>query len=119
MKPAILRAATLALCLITLTPLAVARCVSRAEIAAAIAQQLPEAKTALLAAGEAQAFLAAYNAEPPRTSLAADEILLVELVSDPAITRAVLFEHGCFTQAGPIPRLLVTSLLNAIERSKL
>jgi hypothetical protein len=119
MTPAFLRAATLALCLAASSAFAEARCISRHQVSSAIAQQLPGAQTALLASEEAQAFLAAYNATPPHTALAADEILLVELPDEPMITRAILFTRGCLAQAGAMPRRLVKSLLISIEGSKI
>lgn len=118
MKPALLRAVTLALCLVAFASLVNARCISRAEVRAAIARQMPDARTMLLADEEVQAFLAAYNATPLVTAHTADEILLIELASEPMIARAVLFKHGCFSDAGLMPRLLVKSLLSTLERRK-
>jgi hypothetical protein len=118
MKTAVKRAVALAFCLLAFIGLGEARCLSRNEIAAAVAEQLPGAKTALLAGEEAAAFLAAYNAEPPVTALHADEVLLVEIAGETAITRAVLFERGCLVRSGAMPRQLVKSLLSALERSK-
>lgn len=118
MKTAVKRAVALAFCWFAFISLDEARCLPRNEVAAAISQQPPGAKTALLTGEEAAAFVAAYNAEPPATALHADEVLLIDIAGEPAITRAVLFERGCLTRAGAMPRRLVKSLLGALERSK-
>ena len=109
-------AGALALCLSLLASDAQAACASRAELAHLIAQRLPQAKVIVLGAAEARLFLAAFNRIPPATEFAADEIVIVDPAPDAPALSIVLFEQGCMTRMGPVPRPVVRALLNEIAR---
>ncbi|MGQ0485713.1 MAG: hypothetical protein ACT4SY_10220 [Hyphomicrobiales bacterium] len=115
---AILRilAGALALCLSLFAADAQAACASRAELARLIAERLPQAKVIVLGAAEARLFLAAFNRMPPPTVFTADEIVIVDPAPDAPALRIVLFEWGCMTRMGPVPRPVVRALLNEIAR---
>lgn len=110
-------AGALALGFLLLAPGAEAACASRAELALLIAQRLPQAKVMVLGGSEARLFLAAFNRIPPPTALAADEIVIVDPAPDAPALRIVLFERGCMTRMGAVPRPVIRALLNNIARS--
>jgi len=110
-------AGALALGLLLLASGAEAACASRAELALLIAQRLPQAKVVVLGAAEAKLFLAAFNRMPPPTELAADEIVIVDPAPGAPALRLVLFEGGCMTSMGAVPRPVIRALLNDIARS--
>ncbi len=110
-------AGALALGLSLLASGAEAACASRAELASLIAQRLPQAKVIVLGAAEAKLFLAAFNRIPPPTELTADEIVIVDPAPDAPALRIVLFEWGCMTRIGAVPRPVIRALLNDIARS--
>jgi hypothetical protein len=110
-------AGALALCLSVLASGAQADCTTRAGLAHLIAQRLPQAKVVVLGAAEAKLFLAAINRMPPPTELSADEIVIVDPAPDAPALSIVLFEHGCMTRIGTMPRPVMRAILNDIARS--
>jgi len=110
-------AGALALCLSLFASDALAACASRAELARLIAERLPQAKVIVLGAANARLFLAAFNRIPPTTEFAADEIVIIDPAPDAPALSIVLFERGCMTRMGPVPRPVVRALLNEIARS--
>jgi hypothetical protein len=94
-----------------------AECVSRSDVESWLAANAPAAKRRVLAGAEAQAFFAAYNAQPPFTRVAGDEILIAELPGDRGSVRLALFARGCMAGGGRMPAAAVRKLLGAIERS--
>jgi len=110
-------AGALALGLSLLAPSAEAACATRAELASLIAQRLPQAKVMVLGGPDARLFLAAFNRIPPPTALTADEIVIVDPAPDAPALRIVLFERGCMTRMGAVPRPVIRALLNDLARS--
>lgn len=110
-------AGALALGLSLLASNAQAACAHRPELASLIAQRLPQAKVTVLGAAEAKMFLAAFNRMPPPSELTADEIVIVDPAPDAPALRIVLFERGCMTRMGSVPRPVIRVLLNDIARS--
>ncbi len=109
-------AGALALCLSLIASDAQAACASRAELTLLIAQRLPQAKVIVLGEADAKLFLAAFNRMPPPTELAADEIVIVDPAPGAPALRIVLFERGCMTRMGAVPRPVLRALLNDIAR---
>ena len=114
-----LLAGALALCLVL--PMAAAkaetRCATRAELSAFLAQRLPEVKITVLGPGESQVFLASLAGITKNSEPVADEIVIVDAAPDAPLLKIVLFEHGCLTRIGAMPRRLVTRLLNDVARA--
>jgi len=92
-----------------------ASCVSREALLGFVAERYPQARLVVLAKSDARVFLAAVNrmARPP---LAADEIVIVDVAHTGAAVPVGLFEAGCLTRLGALPRPFVRAMLNLIAR---
>ena len=107
-------AGALALCLISVQ--AHAACATRETFAAFVAERFPHAQVTVLGKIDARLFLAAINrlARPP---LAADEIVIVDVTKTGSAVPVALFERGCMTRLGALPRPVMRTILNIIARN--
>jgi hypothetical protein len=110
-----LAVAAMALCLLVST--ATAACISRSEFVSLLAARLPQAEVTLLEGDRARMFLASLNRLPPATALSADEIVIIHQGPAAPALRIVLFENGCITRIGILPRALLRKLMNELARS--
>ena len=69
-------------------------CVSVDEVKANLRVVLPAAELREMGGTEARAFVAAYNAIPPRSSLEADYILTAAIKGKPGVA-VIMFLRGC------------------------
>jgi hypothetical protein len=93
-------------------------CLTRDALGQWLARNAPQAKVSVLAGEEARLFLAALNARPPQTAYRADEIVVVDDPEDRNAARVGLFRDGCLVQAGRMPRAMLRSLFQDIERGR-
>lgn len=110
-------AGALALCLLSSASAMAAdqSCATRAALAVLIAERLPQARVMVLEKAEARLFLATVNRIAP-VPLTADEIVIVDGAPAAPAVRVVLFEAGCMTRVGNLPRAVVRAILIAIAR---
>jgi len=110
-------AGALALCCLSVMAVAAdAPCASRAALMDFISSRFPRTEVRLLQKTEAQAFLAAIIRIAPAASLAADEIVIVDQALDAPFVRVALFEKGCLTRIGNLPRAVVGKILVSLAR---
>jgi hypothetical protein len=93
-------------------------CASRAALVDFVSQRLPQAEVTVLQKAEARVFLAAVNRIAPAAALTADEIVIVDTASDAPAVRVALFEAGCLTRVGYLPRGVVRTIMVAIARGR-
>jgi hypothetical protein len=93
------------------------QCLKREVAAPAIMQRFPGAELHVLLGDEAQAFLALFNAIPPATDLAADEILIAAASPEAPDMRLLLFEDGCLMRIGVVPRRVIAPILVKLSRT--
>ena len=107
-------AGALALCFLFSMP-ANAACARKEMLTAYVAERFPQAQTIVLAKSDARLFLAAVN-RGGRPPLAADEIMIIDVTGTGAALPVALFENGCLTRLGALPRPVVRAILNMIAR---
>lgn len=91
-------------------------CTTRGDLAAFLAKNLPGARVTVLGAAEASLFIASLNRLPPVTDLRADELVVVDIGERMPHLRIVLFEKGCMTRMGTLPRQVARKILNDVGR---
>ena len=91
-------------------------CTTRGELMAFLAERFPLAKVAGLSEGDARLFMASLNRLPPVTTLSADEVVIADVGEAETGLRVALFEGGCMTRMGLLPRPVVRQILAAIAR---
>lgn len=91
-------------------------CFSTTRLQQMLREEVRGAEIRLLSGGDAQQFVESFNAVPPQSNIAAEEILLV---SKPQMPAAILifFNDGCASGRAILPKQLLQSLLLQIERS--
>ena len=77
-------------------------CVSVDEVKLNLRVVLPTAELREMGGTEAQAFIAAYNKIPPRSSLEGDYIVTAQVKGKPGVA-VVLFQRGCALAPFGIP----------------
>jgi|GEM_PF-2581617 len=108
-------AGALGLCLLC-SAQADASCAAKQTFTAFVAERFPHAQVTVLDEIDARLFLAAMNrtARPP---LAADGIVIVDVTETGTAVPVALFERGCMTRLGALPRPVMRSILNIIARN--
>jgi hypothetical protein len=92
------------------------QCLDQKSLRDALATHLPDAELASLSGVEAVAFIAAFNAIPPVSQIAADSVLIVGLHKGAHVAIA-FFKNGCMVSRGLMPRAQAEDLLLQLERS--
>ena len=93
-------------------------CATRIQVMAVLAQKLPQARVTVLAAGDAKLFMTSLNRIPPSTALNADEVMIVDTGGNVPALRVMLFENGCLSRMGNMPRPIVRQILNDVARGR-
>jgi hypothetical protein len=110
--------ALLVLLLFCSLPAMAGSCITRNDITETAKRRMPQARIAIFAGEEASRFLAAYNARPPRTGFAGDEVLIIDPGARAPTVLAVLFQGGCAKAGGRISRDLFESILTQLARGE-
>ncbi len=112
-------AGALALCIALSTPVMAKgeNCATREALMAFVGARLRQAEVTVLQKFEARLFLAAVKRIVPAAALAADEIVIIDSAPEAPAVHVALFEAGCMTRVGHLPRPVLRAILNFIARS--
>lgn len=101
------------LALALFTGLAGAECADEARVRSDVAAWKNGATVTAMGADETRAFLAAFNARPPRSAITADTMLAVSKPGGDIIVLA-LFEGGCVAHTLVVPRYVWDAIMTSI-----
>ena len=92
------------------------QCLDEKTLRDTLTHEMPRVDMAALAGPEAAFFLAAFNALPPVSQIAADHVLIIGLKNSADVALA-FFKDGCMVQRGVMARAAADQLLLQLERN--